>query len=324
MLVVACGTRRQDSPSPGAEGGAPATERLERGTVTLVFAGDAMFDDGVEAEMSATDPSYHSVLAPVRSFVAPAGLAMLNLETVVGAESTPIDKAFTFNSDPAALEAAAWAGFDGVNLANNHVLDFGAAGLSSTLAHLQELGMFEIGLQQADAPQVPFVLETGGLRIGLLGYADAAEGYAYAAEFVDFAVRPAPAEETAIARDVAALATMTDVLVVSVHWGVENQREITPRQRQLGHFLIEQGVDVVVGHHPHVQQELEWYSGGLILYSLGNFVFGRWALPEHLEGRLVRVDVAKGRVEKADVLELRTDPESWVPTPLSTEWTAVE
>ncbi len=80
-------------------------------------------------------------------------------------------------------------------------------------------------------------------------------------------------KEEIIKEDIEKLKELCDVVVVSLHWGIENSNRITTAQQQLGHKIIDWGGDIVLGHHPHVLQGIEFYNGKPIAYSLGNFVF---------------------------------------------------
>lgn len=83
------------------------------------------------------------------------------------------------------------------------------------------------------------------------------------------------------------------------------------------HFIADQGATLVVGHHPHVLQEEKWYGGGLILFSLGNFIFGLPTSDEQLKSRLYRVELDRRGVVQASHLPLQIDNVTWVPTPVS-------
>jgi poly-gamma-glutamate synthesis protein (capsule biosynthesis protein) len=292
-----------------------------RDEVTVLIVGDTMFDGELAAESA---PPVAAILQPVEEYVRMADLALFNLETTLGAAGAPLEKAFTFRSSAAAADALAEAGFDVASVANNHVLDYGAEGLTVTLEHLTASGLAPVGVTEEGQPQTPLIVDLGSIRIGVLAYADGAEGYAYAEEFRAFAIRPAEAIDAAIARDLAALEPQVDAIVVSMHWGIENEGEVSERQRQLGQFLVDHGADLVMGHHPHVQQPSEWVGRSLIAYSLGNFVFGLWSTPEHLETRLLRVTLGKTGCTHADYLELETSPGTWAPTPVSGEFVTLE
>lgn len=302
LMVAACGDGEASRQPSGAE------------SVTLLFAGDAMLAGEIPQALALHELTYGDLLAPVQSPIAGADLAFFNLESVVGASGEPLDKTFTFNAAPEASSALGEIGFDVASLANNHSLDYGAEGLTSTRESLHANAMDELGLVENEQPQKAVIRRIGEVSVGLLAYADPLSPYAYPPEFENFSPRPAAVETSTVTREVEDLAARVDVVVVSVHWG-EEEAPITERQRELGHYLVEHGADVVVGHHPHVQQPNEWYGKGLILYSLGNFLFGLQSDPRHLESRLVRVVVDRVGARSAAELKVAVDEKSYVATP---------
>jgi len=285
-------------------------------SISLVFVGDVMFDGRVTPDLAARGLPPGAVFEPTREAVSGADLAAFNLETAASDVGEPIEKQYTFNADHAALSALTQAGFDVANVANNHVLDYGAVGLQSTLANLEAVGLDACGITTRDEPQEPLITKVKHLTIGFLGYADPETPTAYAREFLASDERPAAAEPAAVERDLKALRPRVDVAVVEIHWGLEAQGT-TDRQRMLGHFMVDNGADVVVGHHPHVLQELEAYNGGLILYSLGHFVFEFPEDPEQAKSRLVRVYAERSGMTGAETLELVIRRGEWIPTPVT-------
>ncbi len=303
--------------TPGCGSDEPVARLAARaGPASLVFVGDVMFDGAVARDFAARGLHPGTALDPTREHVSAADFAAFNLETTVSDDRAPLEKLHTFDSDASLLTALADAGFDLASLANNHVLDFGAAGLADTIDHLAEAGLGACGIAVMDTPQIPFVTERAGLTLGLLGYADPETPTAYAPEFLPFDTRPARADLALVARDLAALRPRVDVVVVQVHWGVELE-PVTERQRSLGRFMIDHGADLVVGHHPHVVQAAEWYGRGLILYSLGHFLCEFPADPAQMRSDLVRITVDEAGVRDAERLELALRPEEWIPRPVT-------
>ena len=141
--------------------------------------------------------------------------------------------------------------------------------------------------------------------------------------FRQFARGPARSTNTALARDIAALRPRVDILVVSLHWGTQRQLEPGADQREFAHHIIDLGADVVAGHHPHVQQEPGISQNGVILYSMGNFVFDSESrrrasllLSDALrDTRLYRVVVATDGVRALSYLPLEIARSDWQPRP---------
>ncbi len=201
-----------------------------------------------------------------------ADLTIANLEGALSDEIAPPSERQTllFVGSGRFVEGLRYAGIDGVSLANNHSRNFGAQGISDTLALLSAAGVaaFGGGMDLAQARR-PALFEVQGVTLAFLGY-DAVSFY-YAAE--EGRAGTAPADPAIIAADIAAARAQADVVIPYFHWGVEYTHQPTAQQRALAHLAVESGADVVLGSHPHWVQGLEYYRGVPILYSLGNFVF---------------------------------------------------
>jgi poly-gamma-glutamate synthesis protein (capsule biosynthesis protein) len=154
-----------------------------------------------------------------------------------------------------------------MGLANNHALDFGSVALHDSAAHLLREAIEPVGVEtptgNAYRPGVFSI--SGDKKITLVAITD---------------VAPVAASEIAAASDratlgdaIAAARSQADFVVCLVHWGIENSENVTDKQRELARWLIDHGVDVVVGSHPHCVQPLDFYHGCPIAYSLGNLVF---------------------------------------------------
>jgi poly-gamma-glutamate synthesis protein (capsule biosynthesis protein) len=141
-----------------------------------------------------------------------------------------------------------------VNVANNHSYDCGQAGFEETCSTLTNAKIGVIGRSG-----IPWITTIKGLRIGVLGFS----------EFEDPGLGRFSDAPLAIQK----LRQHVDLLIVSVHWGIEMHSEPTDDQRKRAKEWIKSGADIVVGHHPHVWQPLELVDGKLVCYSLGDFLF---------------------------------------------------
>jgi len=215
----------------------------------------------------------------VRALLQGADLAIANFEN-------PAPEAFrfhasgtVFNADPALIEGLANAGIDWVSLANNHIRDAGARGITDTIAALDQWGIAHAGAGSGTAAaHRAAILEAGGIQVALLGYDTIAPSYwTNTEDRVGSAGMTAAALETDIA---AARAAGADLVIVFPHWGVEYTTKVTAQQVRLGHAAIDAGADMVIGNHPHWAGAVEIYAGKPIWYALGNFVFDQtWSEP---------------------------------------------
>jgi poly-gamma-glutamate synthesis protein (capsule biosynthesis protein) len=181
-------------------------------------------------------------------------------------------KQFHYRSAPEVAIALKNAGFSLVTLANNHMMDFGPEALEETMLNLEQAGIRYTGAGiSIDAARRRIVIEVKGMKVAFLAYS-----LTFPDAFYATAVRSgtAPGLYPFYKSDIAAARMVADYVVVSFHWGTENDPVPKPYQEATAHLAIDAGADVIIGHHPHVLQGIERYKNGVILYSLGNFAFG--------------------------------------------------
>ena len=206
-----------------------------------------------------------------------ADITFANLECAIADTGAPEPKSYTFRAPPAAAAAISSAGIDVVSLANNHALDYGPEALSQTLALLDatQVAAAGSGADLAEALR-PAVIERNGLRVAFVALIDVPSeaGYdmrAWAAGGSTPGLAWATPENVIAA--VTSAREQAGIVVVALHFGAEFASVPTESQRHIARLAIDAGASVVLGSHPHVLQDVEEYAGGLIAYSLGNFVF---------------------------------------------------
>lgn len=236
-------------------------------TVTLMFAGDVTLGEEFE---NTVGKDYDHAFAAMDEY-READLAMVNLENPLTKATTPLpDKQFNFKADPESAQVLEKGGVDLVTLANNHTMDFEEAGLTETMETLDQKGILHLGAGRDEKEaRRPEIVEVKGQRVAYLGY--------YGADFHAAGDKKAGtnfADEARIAADIKSIRDQVDWVVVNFHWGEELANYPAEWQVDLAHFTVDQGADLVVGHHPHVLQGAEIYKGRPIAYSLGNFIFG--------------------------------------------------
>ena len=242
------------------------TTTVKRQPWTLLAGGDVLLD--------LTEPEGIDPFANIQPDLASADIAIVNLEMAITERGEPYNKEFVFRAPGSAALTLAGAGIDVVSLANNHVLDFGPVGLADTIAVLDEVDILRPGAgsnnAEAYAPRV-LTLNNGIRGAFVSATAVVPGGFAASAD------RPGVADaKWAIPRVLAAVraaAASNDVVVVSVHWGIERETCPSDDQRALATDLIEAGANLILGHHPHVLQPIETFDRTVIAYSLGNFVW---------------------------------------------------
>lgn len=234
---------------------------------TLFAGGDVLMD---RSEPAGRNPFAH--LVPPLS---EADLALVNVEMAVADTGTPqAEKEYTFRAPPSAAQTMAAASVDVANLGNNHALDYGRDALLETIDHLSNAGVAPIGAG-ADIEEAfrPATFEFGSgdtaVSIAVIGATANVPG--------GWQVGSLPGIATTrgdlLLESVRAAKAAHDVVVVTVHWGQENAACPDQNQITLGDELIDAGATAVLGHHPHVLQPVLERGGGVIAYSLGNFVW---------------------------------------------------
>ena len=190
----------------------------------------------------------------------------------------PEDKGYVFRAPPEAASALAQAGFDLLTLANNHAMDYGVEGLLEALQWLHAAGLVTAGAgENAEAAHRPAMLEVQGLKLAFLAYVDVpveVRGFD-ARRWQATAERPgvAWAEPARIQSDVQAASRQADAVIVLLHSGYEYVPQPSPPQQAVAQAALGAGAVLVIGHHAHVLQPVEFYGRRVIAFGLGNFAF---------------------------------------------------
>ena len=218
-------------------------------------------------EAAGIDP-FAGIVPPLAS----AELAMVNVEMAIANGGVPEPKSFVFRAPPSAASTMAAAGIDVGNLANNHALDFGPTALYETIGNLQAAGVSPIGAgaNEGDA-YTPATVDIQGVRVAVIGATRVVPWASWTAD--DGPGLASAYAEARLAEAVRSAKREHDVVIVMVHWGIELAACPDDDQQRLGAALIDAGASVVLGSHPHVLQPIVQRGGGLIAYSLGNFVW---------------------------------------------------
>lgn len=271
------------------------------GQLRISAVGDIMLGGTSEPVMQ--QYGYDYAFEQVKYLFEESNLVIGNLEGPLTDSETPYaDKEYLFRTPPAqVVPALKKAGFNIMNLANNHIMDFGFQGLQDTMHALEGGGIRTVGagnnLHQARRGTVVTIDKT---RVGFLSYSLTFPKSFWA---TDSTPGTAFGHEHQIREDVARIKQSTDIVVVSYHWGQEKSKQLRAYQPLLAHAAIEAGASLVIGHHPHVLQAVERYQDGLILYSLGNFAFGSYSRSAEFSA-IAHVDFKHGRFHGLQLLPI--------------------
>lgn len=276
-LVAGCAGAEPDGRVPGtamvgvvAETG---TQPL-RGRLVLHGVGDVNLDPGY---IPALRGRWDRAWSGLGGLFADDDLTVVNLECPVSTRGEIDPKAFNFRCDPAALPAARAAGVDVANLANNHVRDFGPEAMLDSLTHLRRAGIAPVGVGEDDrAAHSPAIAEAKGWRIAVLGFGGVVPGPEWLA--APGRAGMASGDDTAgMVAAVRAAADRADLVLVTVHWGMELDTLPRPDDVARARAMIDAGADAIFGHHQHRLQPMETYRDRPIAWGLGNFVWPRLA-----------------------------------------------
>ena len=275
---------------------ATAQPTTKSSTVSLLVVGDMMLAGAPgQAMQQGRDP-----FAGFSKLFKDSDIRIGNLECVVATKgSEEPDKPNTFRAHPRSLRYLRKY-FDAVGLANNHSGDFGPEAFTEMLGLLKKNGIAYYGAgHNLKEAHTPVVFERNGMRIAILGY-DEFQPRNFEADHDRVGV--AWSEDEQVVRDIQAARKewRADIVIPVMHWGWE-EPVANARQRQLARLMIDAGADAVIGGHPHQVQDTERYKNKPIFYSLGNFVFDGFSLPENNLGWALRMELDKSGVRNWQV-----------------------
>ena len=279
------------------------TQNLPQNSITIVAVGDIMLG-GTAAEILIRE-GYDYPFKQVAGLLSNADTVIGNLEgplTSICNSSIDLEKEYTFRS-PAEKVAPALkkAGFSLLNLANNHILDYGAQGMNDTIDALNKQGISSVGVgENSSQARAGRIINTDNGKLGFLSYS-----LTFPKSFWATDTHPGTAfgHEKQITRDIKRLKKLTDNVIVSFHWGREKTTELRPYQPKLARAAIDAGASLILGHHPHILQAIEKYKDGLIIYSLGNFVFGSYS-QDAKTSVIARITLNAGHFHSAELIPI--------------------
>lgn len=241
--------------------------------LSCVFVGDIMF--GRSVENVAEKYGYEHLLRNVTQLLKGADYVTGNFESAVLLKDEEYykkeDKNIHLFSKKESVKALKDANFTVLNLANNHIVDYGEEGLKDTLSVLKENNIPYVGAgRDVHEAERYNITEINGIRIATLGFGEVNPKNFKASDIKGGILVSDP--ETFL-RLIEEADKKADLVIVHNHWGEEYENIQNPKQEKFARVMVDAGADIVVGHHPHVLQPIEVYNDSLILYSLGNFVF---------------------------------------------------
>ena len=249
-------------------------------SLTLLFTGDMMFDRNVATRSKAAGSlayPFDKLHGDENRFFEGQDLVIPNLEGPVTPTRRDPVKSIDFAFDPAIIPVLKKIGIDAVSQSNNHSLDQGRLGAQESRKYLEAGGIIPFGDEtREDASSSVAVIERRGQKVVLVG----------------FTSMESPLDKSLAAQTIAYAKTQAPHVIVFMHWGQEYQAKPNAYQVELGHWFIDQGVETVIGSHPHWMESVERYHGHLIAYSLGNCIFDQDFSSETTFGLIVGLTLA--------------------------------
>lgn len=190
----------------------------------------------------------------VRPILEKDDLSIVNFEGTLTDSTQRADKKFAFKADAGYAKILSGSSVEAANIANNHSKDYGEKSYTDTINTLTEENIAVFGYEQVE------LIDINGVKVGLAGIYELAEHLGKKEQVI---------ENIAALKEAGA-----QIIIVNFHWGIEKENVPNDTQKELAHLAVDEGADLVIGHHPHVLQGIEKYNGKYIAYSLGNFCFG--------------------------------------------------
>lgn len=242
-------------------------------SVTLAAVGDIMLGDrplmvgfGVRSCIEASDS--YDPFEGVRDFLNTHDLVFGNLESIISDCDLEEEdyRSIQMRGPCKSIELIRKSGFNLLSVANNHMMQHGVGGFNETVHLLKENEIEPLGCINQKGKVLAVFKEVKGRKFGFMGFSLRPERYAFEARYARY-------EFEEILQEVRDIKSQCDFLIVSLHWGDEYISRPSQKQIRQARLLADEGVSLIVGHHPHVVQGVERYNNSVIAYSLGNFIF---------------------------------------------------
>ena len=275
-------------------------------TLTLIMAGDALLHASVynDAKRENNHYDFSPMLKALEDVVPKYDLAFYNQETILGGKELGLSTYPAFNSPQEFGDNMLSLGFNLVSLANNHTLDRGEKAIRSSLAYWKDKPALTAGSYESfQTRNAPKILEKNGITYALLAYTYGTNGIPIpkGKEYLVNVYTKAMLE-----KDIKAIRDKVDLLIVSMHWGIEYEFEPSAEQKKYAKLLADLGVDLVIGTHPHVVQPAEYIGDTLVFYSLGNLISAQKGTNKRI-GMLGSVEIEKLENGKVKVKNPRAE-----------------
>lgn len=288
---------------------------VRRSVATLAAVGDILIHSSIYRDAQIDDGfDFTPMFQRIKPIIEGADIAFANQETMIGGVEIGLSDYPRFNSPFEVGDALKATGFDIVSMANNHTLDRGEIAITNAIRHWNQLNMHYVGAYQSEEDRNRIrVLESGEISFAFLAYSYGTNGLPIP-EGKDYLINLIDKEQ--MKEDIQKAKPLSDVVVVSLHFGHEYHPDPSEEQMELAQFLADEGVDIILGHHPHVLQPPQWLDGKegnrtFVIYSLGNFIAAQDGLEKEIGG-ILTIDIEK--VVRGDEQQIHLKNPRFIPT----------
>lgn len=245
-------------------------EESKEKRISLIAVGDILIHESVykDAYNIQTDSyDFHYMFTEIEPIIKKYDLKFCNQESIIGGRTLGISGYPSFNSPDEIGDELVNLGFNLISLANNHTLDKGEDAVYYSNSYWKEKDVITAGSYSSNEERNKTnIYEQNGIKYAFFAYTTTSN----ASVKKDYLLNMYSADR--VKNDIEAVKSDVDVIIVSMHWGVENTNIPTESQKQIAEYLSSLGVNIVIGHHPHVVQPIEYINDTLVIYSLGNFI----------------------------------------------------
>ena len=292
----------------------PLVTEQEPEIMQIVMVGDMLMHEKIIESGKQEDGTYNfdHLFTNVKDYISAADLAIVNQETIMGGSSFGYTGYPSFNTPYELADAEVKAGFDVLLLATNHTIDKGKKGVINCMDYLDstypDLGYVGINRSQEAQDNNIYTYEENGITVAILNYTYGTNGIELPSD-MPYIVNLL--DEDKVRSDIRKAEEIADFTIVCPHWGTEYKLEADSSQKYWANIFLEEGVDLVLGAHPHVIEPIEWLTDEeghemLVYYSLGNFINGTSSTGHGVTNRMVGgiADVTIGRNDETGEVEI--------------------
>ena len=274
--------------------------------VSLIMVGDGLIHSALYSDAYENGTyNFYKKLELIKPIVKEYDLAYYNQESILGGTSLGLSTYPTFNSPQEFGDAMIDAGFNIVSLANNHTLDKGNKAIISSRNYWNSKeGIMVNGsaTSQEERDNIQ-IMEKNGISYAMLSYTTTTNGIK---AFNDYCVNIYDKDK--VHEEIQKVRNQVDVLMVAMHWGEEYYTGVRNSQKEIAEYLASEGVDIVIGAHPHVIEPAEYINNTFVIYSLGNFISAQ-RTDEQLSGLMMSLDIEKIYNKELEKYEIKiTNP----------------